>query len=517
MKKQILALLLLCTVFLGTCLPFAANASSESADQLTFSSFTQLKSFAARSYDAPTWLTYNGQGPLIIMDDLTLPEHLNLDVRGARLTVPSNVQFTASSRNFSGYLLADAVSVSGTMLCDNLSVSDDLKVDGVLTNNNLISITSQTQVTGADKIVHGQSWSAVSCLYQIASFSNLREVLSVAADASDQNWKYLLMLDQQDIAVSQSVSVPENCELYVSSQLTVAEGCVLDLNCRTWLYSPMMIDGVLINRGELNIQYTDGGRLNLQAPGTYVSEGTIACYSPSAVSLSEILTGFELSGFAVTTQTSPLFCRVLRDSCAHSIQNFVPVVTAPACAEQGYTTYTCPNCRDSYIAGQTAATGQHTYADDDDRDCDICGAQRDAAMQTAPLFRLYNPYTLEHLFTSSPEERDALAGIGWIFEGIAWYVPDSGIPVYRLYNPYDDSHFYTVSSEEIDTLLPLGWQLDGIMCYSTYPDMGEPILRLFNPYELKNYHHYTISKEECDMLVPLGWILEGTAWSGIPE
>lgn len=128
-----------------------------------------------------------------------------------------------------------------------------------------------------------------------------------------------------------------------------------------------------------------------------------------------------------------------------------------------------------------------------------------------PMYRLYNPYSLEHLFTTNTWERDNLPNAGWILEGIAWYTPQEGPGIYRLYNPYTDGHFYTMSTAEVDSLLPLGWRMDGVVSYSA-PSTGTPVYRLFNPYETRNNHHYTISTQEIDMLVNLGWILEGIAW-----
>ena len=519
LRKQIRILisLLLCTILLWTGLPGGAEASAMESAGETFSTFAQLKSYAAKTYEVPTWLTYQGSGPLIIVENLELPDHLYLDVRQAQITVPSNVRFSATAEDHSGHVLAKSLHVAGTMSCDNLYVADKLRVDGTLTNYNRISITDDTSVTGANKITHAQKWSSISCLYTVDGFSELKKAVSAAEDAQDAHWKYLLTIGGQEMTISESLSVPENCELYLQSQVTVAKNCILDLDCRSWLPSRMTVDGTLINRGELNILQSEGGCLALNKSGTYLSEGTIACHSDSDVDLAEMLPGFKLSDFETKTCSTPLFCRILEDPCDHSIESFQRVVTAPTCVDQGYTTCRCDKCGDFYTCDPKAPTGKHTYTDDDDRDCDVCGFEREAASQNAALFRLYNPYTLEHLFTSDAAERDLLASVGWIFEGIAWYVPDSGAPVYRLYNPYDDSHFYTLSTEEIDTLLPLGWQLDGVMCCSTTAEQGEPGLRLFNPYEKKNYHHYTISEDECNMLVPLGWVLEGTAWYGIPE
>ncbi len=44
-----------------------------------------------------------------------------------------------------------------------------------------------------------------------------------------------------------------------------------------------------------------------------------------------------------------------------NVHTYVPVVTAPTCKEQGYTTYTCSVCGDSYKANYTEVTTNHDY------------------------------------------------------------------------------------------------------------------------------------------------------------
>lgn len=129
-----------------------------------------------------------------------------------------------------------------------------------------------------------------------------------------------------------------------------------------------------------------------------------------------------------------------------------------------------------------------------------------------PVYRLYNPYTHEHLLSSDEKERDSLLGVGWTLDGIAWNAPETGAPVYRLYNPYDDWHTYTMNQEEIDILTSLGWVVDGVVTRSASAENGMPIYRLFNPYEPKNYHLLTASEDERMMLESLGWKLDGVAW-----
>ena len=46
------------------------------------------------------------------------------------------------------------------------------------------------------------------------------------------------------------------------------------------------------------------------------------------------------------------------DGCKHE---YAAVVTEPTCAKPGYTTYTCPICKDSYVGDEVPATGEHNY------------------------------------------------------------------------------------------------------------------------------------------------------------
>ena len=50
------------------------------------------------------------------------------------------------------------------------------------------------------------------------------------------------------------------------------------------------------------------------------------------------------------------------------------IVTAPTCAADGYTTYTCTKCGHSYNDSIVAATGEHSYVD---TTCSVCGASKE--------------------------------------------------------------------------------------------------------------------------------------------
>lgn len=130
------------------------------------------------------------------------------------------------------------------------------------------------------------------------------------------------------------------------------------------------------------------------------------------------------------------------------------------------------------------------------------------------MYRLYNPYTGEHFYTSDSAECGNLEGVGWRYEGIAWVAPaESGIPVYRAYNPYVGDHHYTTDWNEYSYITSIGWRGEGVGWYSSSSDQQE-VHRLYNPYAKTAYHHFTCDESERDYLASIGWIKEGVAWHG---
>ncbi len=139
------------------------------------------------------------------------------------------------------------------------------------------------------------------------------------------------------------------------------------------------------------------------------------------------------------------------------------------------------------------------------------------------MYRLYNPYSGEHHYTSDLVERGELMKAGWVYEGEAWIAPSrSNTPVYRLYNPNEPlgDHHYTRDEAEYDELVEAGWTGEGIGWYSD-DAKGTPLYRVYNPNAyatgMTGAHHYTASKDEADSLVELGWVAEDIAWYGVAQ
>lgn len=168
---------------------------------------------------------------------------------------------------------------------------------------------------------------------------------------------------------------------------------------------------------------------------------------------------------------------------------------------------------DAYY-GTSTTFGSNTGSDTGS-DTSTSTSTSDETSDSIQVYRLYNPYSGEHLYTTSSSEYSYLATLGWKQEGTAWYSPESGdTPVYRLYNPYSGDHLYTTSTDECDALEALGWKKEGVAFYSNDSD-DVTVYRLFNPYETVGTHLYTTSSSEYQYLATLGWKQEGAAFYGI--
>ena len=136
-----------------------------------------------------------------------------------------------------------------------------------------------------------------------------------------------------------------------------------------------------------------------------------------------------------------------------------------------------------------------------------------------PMYRLYNQWSGEHLFTESRDEYDQLVAIGWNGEGVAWMAPErSATPIYRLYNQWSGDHHYTSSRDEYDQLVSIGWSGEGVKAYSD-DGRAHPVYRLFNRWLTQGTHLYTTDESEYRQLGSIGWDPEGTAFyaSALPD
>ncbi|MBE6466520.1 hypothetical protein [Denitrobacterium detoxificans] len=141
-------------------------------------------------------------------------------------------------------------------------------------------------------------------------------------------------------------------------------------------------------------------------------------------------------------------------------------------------------------------------------------ATTEAAVESAAVYRLYNPNSGEHFFTMSESEYANVKAAGWNDEGVAWQAPLEGAEVYRLYNPNGGDHHFTMSVEERDMLKKLGWNDEGV-AFCSADESGVPVHRLYNPNALAGNHMFTASQDESDFVKAAGWNYEGIGWYAV--
>jgi|GEM_PF-4618855 len=143
-----------------------------------------------------------------------------------------------------------------------------------------------------------------------------------------------------------------------------------------------------------------------------------------------------------------------------------------------------------------------------------------ALAEAKPVWRLYNRYDGDHMWTLDKAEYDSLVKAGWTGEGKAWQAPhresmNEGF-VYRLYNPWSGEHLFTMDEGEYNQLGKAGWRKEGTAFESAR--VGAPAWRLYNRWLTRGTHLYTTDKAEYDRLVKLGWVGEGVRFCGkLPE
>lgn len=134
-------------------------------------------------------------------------------------------------------------------------------------------------------------------------------------------------------------------------------------------------------------------------------------------------------------------------------------------------------------------------------------------------YRLYNPISPRHHYTTNPDEYAALATIGWRQEGPSHYVPAgpaqvggvTAVPLYRLYDrtSEDGLHIWTSDATEYAMLSRHGWVPEGVDGYVfPQPVPGTvPLHRLHKPGTAM--HVWTTDMHERAALTRDGWRNEG--------
>jgi ELWxxDGT repeat protein len=144
---------------------------------------------------------------------------------------------------------------------------------------------------------------------------------------------------------------------------------------------------------------------------------------------------------------------------------------------------------------------------------------------STPMYRLYNAHTLEHLYTTDANEWAVLGARDWQAEGIAFRVLDATgarggqltTPLFRLYEPGTGQHLWSTDTNEVLTLSSRPeWFYEGITGY-LLPDIGNGTAALYRMrLDAPPLHLWTTDLNEYDVLATLGWTPEGILGHALP-
>jgi hypothetical protein len=141
----------------------------------------------------------------------------------------------------------------------------------------------------------------------------------------------------------------------------------------------------------------------------------------------------------------------------------------------------------------------------------VCADASSAVVDKMNVYRLFNPSSAEHLYTSDFYEAMTIASAqGWQYEGIGFTASgSSGTPVYRLYSPACGLHLWTTDANEKRELsiAKHEWNYEGVAWFGV---KGFHMRRLYDP--ASGQHLYTRdSNEVAELTSRCGWREEPSA------
>jgi len=145
----------------------------------------------------------------------------------------------------------------------------------------------------------------------------------------------------------------------------------------------------------------------------------------------------------------------------------------------------------------------------------------------AVRYRLYSAFTGEHLYTTDQNEYNVLpVCCAWSPEGPIYQIMKAAgsfggvtaTPFFRLYNPTSFQHHWTTDANEYAVLATVGWNQEGIDGY-LLPSQAPGTLPLYRLFLNANggLHLWTTDANEKNVLTTSnGWTFEGIAGYVIP-
>lgn len=239
--------------------------------------FADLQELAKGSYSEYTGVEYQGNEPLVISADISLPKNLHLNCYDGTVIVNKGVTFRTVE-----YLSVGTFTVKGTAHVSQMQITKALNVSGKLYASGNISMLRGAEISGAGNISFAGNWETITFSYDAATTKELTAAVTVAKNATNPRFRYLIYADG-DLVINKNVTIPENCELhaYSAATVTVNAGCTLTVDYYMYLCCPTAIKGTLKNNGQVTVypSGSNGAKLDFSSGGGYKGTGSIVVYN----------------------------------------------------------------------------------------------------------------------------------------------------------------------------------------------------------------------------------------------
>ena len=516
--------------------------------------------------------SYAADGPLVIAQDIVIPENLHLNV--GEITIPSGVKMVINGSGSATYIEVNGKLELGEYCY--LHVNDMVDISGSMDLCGTLYLSIYCDIAGEEKINYNGGY--LTREIEFATAAELQEIADMAKNVT-RPWKYIAF-PTDNIHFSNPIVLPENVmvRLYYSSlqftgaQITFGGGLELNtaghtkimndvvlyadvfLSCveddydtgklitfggnvvnyaYMMVYAPVVFDGAVKNLNGIDIWNEDGGSAVFNQPQNYVDtedewQGMLWVNANDINFPSAALKGLDINNFDYFAYEPdgwmPYWAMTEYNNggstpSVHEHSVVTDPAVAPTCLTYGSTEGAhCASCGEVLVKPEVLAPLGHFYGlnangDSDcwNPECLTCGALRviNPNHLTASMYRMYNPNSGEHFYTGSLEERQVLEAAGWKYEGVGFTIcANTGDPVYRLYEPVSGEHLYTMNTDEVAKLVAAGWINEGIALNSC-PTKEVPQYRLYNPNTTIGAYHFTASAEERDVLLAAGWQDQG--------
>ena len=274
-----------------------------------FYSFEQLKQLAAGTYTDWAEANYQGTEDLVISEDLTMPENLQLSTweQDVYLVVPEGVTLQVG-RVHTQYMRVDGAVYNQ----DTVNVGEELTVNGSMHVGSDVHLADGAVLNGRENMTFDRENSGLNKNISVTTPAEMTAAMERITGETDVQVFYYLNI-QESMVLTQSVEIPEHCELSINYNCTVtlAAGCTLTVNTYFPLTGKLIVEGTLVNNRELGVQ--GDGSITFQNGGSYRGDGDLWASNYDVDSLDKMLIGFDFTGYEVTGETGDWHIKYVGD------------------------------------------------------------------------------------------------------------------------------------------------------------------------------------------------------------